>query len=705
MQTHSRGDVSGQKQNHALGPRSVTVERHQSGIGSSSRNLSPPKYPPIAALVEDGQSASKYLPSNTASMSGSQLNLNRCSLTAAEEELKAERLMRMMREFERMDTDNVGMLTPEVLANMARRQDRTKWQSERDIQIFIVEVNKLIGQMQEDEEDQQEVQTHGIAFTAFAELMLSDEEEWKTRAGPTLAADIKEIRDVIFEDEANQLVAQAAHIGEEDLSKMHVYQKDLFERRMDIVVGTAILVNAVTIGLEVDYDLSGLKVAEYCFCGVFTGEIVLKLRKYGALRYFFGADMQWNLLDVFIVGMAWLDMMLTVTSSSSNDLSKFTLIRLIRIGRLARLIRLMSMFKQLTLMVVGLVGGLRTLFWAIVLLAVMMYAVAVLLTVTVGKEPAEGEEEVIPQREELFSTVPISMFTIFRCLTDGCSDASGRPIMVYMQQAYGPGIVLAYMVFSVIVWFGLFNLIMAIFVEDTLQAARKADDKISNANRKAHFKMAARLKRLVRKFCVKKDDDEFEKMEEKLLRGKSRASIVASGQHIREILQRLWDKYMKEPPEEPEIQDVAIEVSRSEFRTIIQDTEVQVLLNELDVPEADRDDIFDVLDADGNGRLELRELVQGILKIRGQARRSDVVGISLAVRSLQSKQRAMESMMMEMQGDMREMRDSVRIIADKCMSLDSKVDRISKNDLAVNGDPNDAVLVTSEENESTIAHL
>eukprot|EP00971_Amphidinium_carterae_P314485 6251028-Amphidinium_carterae.1 len=55
----------------------------------------------------------------------------------------------------------------------------------------------------------------------------------------------------------------------------------------------------------------------------------------------------------------------------------------------------------------------------------------------------------------------------------------------------------------------------------------------------------------------------------------------------------------------------------------------------MDVPEEERLDVFDVLDADGNGTLQLDELINGVIKLRGATRRSDTIHVLLVLRSVQ----------------------------------------------------------------------
>merc|ERR1711871_1651624 len=129
-----------------------------------------------------------------------------------------------------------------------------------------------------------------------------------------------------------------------------------------------------------------------------------------------------------------------------------------------------------------------------------VYLIAVLLTQTIGKQPPpdDGEEE-LPFRVELFGTVPHSMWTVFRCLTGDCVDLDGGPLLLSLSEAYGSGFVLAYSVIFLLITFGLFNLIMALFVENTLQNAKTYDQKVAAARHKERVRIARKLKDLVRK--------------------------------------------------------------------------------------------------------------------------------------------------------------------------------------------------------------
>ena len=78
-----------------------------------------------------------------------------------------------------------------------------------------------------------------------------------------------------------------------------------------------------------------------------------------------------------------------------------------------------------------------------------------------------------------------------------------------------------------------------------------------------------------------------------------------------------------------------IAITKELFLLIIQDRGVQKLMDDLDLPP-DRANLFEIIDADGSGTLQITELLHGLLKIRGEINKSDAVATLLATRSVQS---------------------------------------------------------------------
>jgi len=239
------------------------------------------------------------------------------------------------------------------------------------------------------------------------------------------------------------------------------------------------------------------------------------------------------------------------------------------------------------------------------LLIGLIYCIGVLLKQTIGSETWTGwsgcqaapsscsvsERYIAKHREELFSTVFRSMFTVFRCFMDGCSASDGTPLMVHVQNTFGPLTIIFYVLVVLFVTFGLFNLIMAIFVENTLEAAKYDEARRQQVRLQEYIHGAQQLNELIMEFCH-------------TLGGSSNKTAV-------------------------------LEIEAQVFDRIVSEPRVARMLDDLDINIPNKKDLFDVLDADQSGHIDLRELVQGLMKLRGFASKTDAVATLLSLRSLQ----------------------------------------------------------------------
>merc|ERR1712190_309007 len=83
-----------------------------------------------------------------------------------------------------------------------------------------------------------------------------------------------------------------------------------------------------------------------------------------------------------------------------------------------------------------------------------------------------------------------------------------------------------------------------------------------------------------------------------------------------------WEK-AGQPEEELELEG---QITREMFEAAMGDPKTEEILDDLDVQMADRMELFDVLDADGSGAIDIGELIAGLMKMRsGGADKSDSV--------------------------------------------------------------------------------
>lgn len=248
----------------------------------------------------------------------------------------------------------------------------------------------------------------------------------------------------------------------------------------------------------------------------------------------------------------------------------------------------------------GLFAGLKTIIWAIVLLVICVYAMAILITSIVGQD----EHANMKHRKTLFGTMPNSMFTISSCLTEGCVSVDGTPISLHLYRIYGYSFVLMYVTGKVVVTFGLFNFIMAVYVENTIRVAKTNDQKIVAARHVENLRISRKLRSLIRR----------------MFRGQ-RLPHEVDRPGILGVFGRRTSTPSDEMVGSEAQHDELQEMTREEFDRVFECPAVQQLLDELEIDESERINLFDVLDSDGSETLSIEELVSGIMAVRGQPKK------------------------------------------------------------------------------------
>eukprot|EP00927_Polykrikos_kofoidii_P021742 TRINITY_DN20495_c0_g1_i5.p1 TRINITY_DN20495_c0_g1~~TRINITY_DN20495_c0_g1_i5.p1 ORF type:complete len:634 (-),score=95.48 TRINITY_DN20495_c0_g1_i5:57-1958(-) len=360
---------------------------------------------------------------------------------------------------------------------------------------------------------------------------------------------------------------------------------------LDIIPAFMIALNAVVIGLSTDIEPdSDVWFGFECFFGTFFfSEILVNLRVAGAILYFSGPLKWWNIFDCFCVLLAIFDIATTIlrkTTSRGAEVSGITAVKMIRMAKLLRLVRLMRfhVFTELKNIITGLFSGLRVLIWSQVLLCLIIYLGAIFMTNMLGKSHPE------------FSTVPASMLTLFRCFTDGCAAYDGTPLQARLFREFGAIIFVGWVVSYLFVTFGIFNLIMALFIEHVLDAQTRR-----------------------RRFDINERSD---------------------GVYIRlqEIMTEMVTHYSSQrltpsewTPGSPRkmSEEAPREITRADFNKWLDNEKFVKVLEEADIDLSSKNEIFEVLDSDINGFLTQKELAIGLMRLRGPMRKTEIVATRL----------------------------------------------------------------------------
>ncbi|CAL1143841.1 unnamed protein product [Cladocopium goreaui] len=378
---------------------------------------------------------------------------------------------------------------------------------------------------------------------------------------------------------------------------------------LELLPATVIVLNSLSFAFQEVFPGDDMwEIVENCFMVFYLMEATVKLRLMGCKGYFRGPEWAWNWFDLFCLSTSLLDFGVTqgvraAGASQSVDLSILMLLKMLRLARLARLIRALRypIFRELNLMVMGVVSGMRVLIWAIFLLIVFIYVVALAMCRLVG------------DTEQEFETLMVSMLTLFRCFTDGCAAFDGTPLQDRLLRHYGWRFFIGYILVFMLVTVGIFNLIMAIFIDNvmTTQLERKQRD-LSETASDTEVALKDNLCRL-------------------LLLSKTQLVPTTIAEEIRSIGEANLSHKAKVRAQFDCLLDTDVVISRDAFRVWLQDREFLRVLEDADIDIHNKSTLFDLMDADMGGSLSTDEVYNGLMQLRGPPTKGDIVGISLRV--------------------------------------------------------------------------
>jgi len=352
--------------------------------------------------------------------------------------------------------------------------------------------------------------------------------------------------------------------------------EDVHSRRMhpassptfNLTVGAAVIINAILIGVEVDYgrgdkleDRTAFFIADVIFGVGFFVEMLFRQNQLG-WDYFLDP---WNVFDYVLVVLSCVD--LAVSISDEGSMAAVRIIRLLRLLRIVRNIRGIRMFRELWMIIQGLLDSLRTMGWVALLLLMIVYCVAVLITTTVGH--SEYVRQNWRQSQQYVGTVYRTMWTIIQVITfDNWATDIVRPM-----SEVSPITTWIMLAVITICTFGVLNVIIAVMVERTLTIAKENRDIIGGV---------------------------LEKTEKELLKSMAEDFFALD-------------------------EDGSGELDFEEFQKLIRTPTFSFKLRLLGIFEDEAESLFDLMDADGSGTVSPEEFIAGLQKLKGPAKGQDLV--------------------------------------------------------------------------------
>lgn len=243
-------------------------------------------------------------------------------------------------------------------------------------------------------------------------------------------------------------------------------------KRFTSLITMAICINAIQMGVETDYPQYEVvyNVLEWIWVVLFGLEMTFKVI-YSGYGYFKSA---WNILDFFLVSLSIVDVVVLGTILGSQaGLKQLSVLRILRLLRIIKMVRLLKAFRELWLIVKGMIVSIPTICWASTLLVGCLYVFGIFTVQTIARNEgfAQGtlDSEYFPDFDvyQYYGTITRSMFTLW--------ETSLEPLNIRPVVERQPEIFLFFVGFMFLTTFGVMNVIIGVIVDNTMQASKGAD--------------------------------------------------------------------------------------------------------------------------------------------------------------------------------------------------------------------------------------
>lgn len=355
--------------------------------------------------------------------------------------------------------------------------------------------------------------------------------------------------------------------------------------------------NAIFIGIDVHHSVTydgdrpfSYKVAQYTYTVLFCGELMVRVV---ALRwqFFWSADWMWSVLDVFIVVTSLWEVAVDIVSmvyqenggidsiSGLTNMKSFRIIRLTRLLKTVQFVRIFRFVMALRMLVTSIISTLKALFWALILLGLIVYVFAVLFTQAVYDYNSDNNITAIAELDEdvkfyqsastrYWGSLAKSMLSLFMSIAGGVSWEEAVTPLDRISTIW----TFCFLFYIAFTYFAVLNVVTGVFCQSAIESAQNDHAMVVQSmidNKTAHL---TKIKALFSEI------------------GAEESGVLTIG---------VFEEKIKTPA-------------------------VRQYFEALGLDVWDAWSFFKLLDVDGGGAVEIEEFFLGCLKFRGAARSMDV---------------------------------------------------------------------------------
>jgi len=350
----------------------------------------------------------------------------------------------------------------------------------------------------------------------------------------------------------------------------------------ELIVTIAILWSTVAIGVQTEHSaqqgrpddpIMFLFVMEFVILCVFIFELSVRLLAEGWSRFVLAANRYWNLFDSTVVFLSVIEISVGLLASSSVmlNLSMLRIVRIARLMKFMRIIRVMRFFRHLRILVTSIVGAMRALIWAMILLNLLIYAFAVFLTDQVTEfvhKNAQADPAICSRLQSVFGSMGRSSLTLFECMIGGLDWGHVYEPLMHVD-AFSCALFLSYIALTIL---AMLNVITGVFCEEARQNSSRDVDNVL-------------LEILGSRECIEKD--------------------------IRKVFDGI------------DVEQNGI-VKFPEFYKALQQEHIQNYFEVIGLAPWDAIQIFHLINPNEEGGIDVDSFVEGVCQLRGTAKMVDI---------------------------------------------------------------------------------
>jgi len=372
--------------------------------------------------------------------------------------------------------------------------------------------------------------------------------------------------------------------------------KFVISHNFDSFCAAVLIANMFFMGVQVEYAFKPttpaiIRLIDLVFMSFFLVELAVRMLGLGCARFWCDPDARmWNIFDVVIVTLSTTSQLMDEANVDVPNMSVFRLIRLVKIIRMMRVIMVLRFFEDLRILLAAIGGTLKTTSLALLLIVVIIYVFAIAIGQLVADHLRENKHVSSPENMQFyFGGLWPTVFSLYMSITGG---VDWQDVAVPLFDV-GQFAVMLFLAYSSLMILCVMNVLVGMFCQCALDTTAQDRENVIKIQLQEKHRFVKTLKNLFA------DWDES---------GNGKCSL-------------------------------------QEFINHVTDAKTQALLRSLGIEGRDAVALFELLDADGSGEVDLNEFVAGCMNLRGPAKAVHVEQVNTNNRNILQRAEALEDKM------------------------------------------------------------